>query len=285
VADTGPAHSSGTIAPGNRDLMLRVASALVLAPLAIGTAYFGGWPFALFWSLAAVGVFWEWSALVAGGERRSVLMVGGAALIISLALAGGGRLMGAMVVTALGIVATAPVAPAHYRGWAAAGVPYAGAIGIAPIALRADSEDGFVAVMFVFAIVWTTDIVAYFLGRLIGGPKLLPQVSPKKTWSGAVSGLLAAVLAAIAVAKAAELSGLYWIAAVAAILSTVAQAGDLFESRLKRRFGAKDSSHLIPGHGGLMDRLDGFVFAAAMAGMIGVLRGGVEGPAHGLLTW
>jgi phosphatidate cytidylyltransferase len=93
------------------------------------------------------------------------------------------------------------------------------------------------------------------------------------------------VLAAIALAKAAELSGLYAIALVAAILSIVAQAGDLFESRLKRRFGAKDSSHLIPGHGGLMDRLDGFVFAAAVAAMIGVLRGGVEAPAHGLLTW
>jgi phosphatidate cytidylyltransferase len=127
--------------------------------------------------------------------------------------------------------------------------------------------------------------VAYFLGRLIGGPKLLPRVSPKKTWSGAISGLLAAVLAAIAVAKAAELSGLYSIALVAAILSAVAQAGDLFESRLKRRFGAKDSSHLIPGHGGLMDRLDGFVLAAAVAAMIGVLRGGVEAPAHGLLMW
>jgi phosphatidate cytidylyltransferase len=285
VADADPGHSSRAIAPGNRDLKLRVASALVLAPLAIGTAYFGGWPFALFWSLAAVGVFWEWSALVAGSERRSVVMVGGAALIVSLALAAGGRLMGAMVVTGLGIVATAPVAPAQYRGWAAAGVPYAGAIGIAPIALRADSEDGFAAVMFLFAIVWTTDIVAYFLGRLIGGPKLLPRVSPKKTWSGAISGLLAAVAAAIAVAKVAEPSGLYSIALVAAILSTVAQAGDLFESGLKRRFGAKDSSHLIPGHGGLMDRLDGFVLAAALAAMIGVLRGGVEAPAHGLLTW
>jgi phosphatidate cytidylyltransferase len=285
VADSDPAHSSGTIAPGNRDLTLRVASALVLAPLAIGTAYFGGWPFALFWGLAAIGVFWEWSALVAGSERRSVVMVGGAALVIALALAAGGRLTGAVVVTGLGIIATVSVAPAQYRGWAAAGVPYAGAIGIAPIALRADSGDGFAAVMFLFSIVWTTDIVAYFLGRLIGGPKLLPRVSPRKTWSGAISGLAAAVLAAIAVAKAAELSGSYAIALVAAILSAVAQAGDLFESRLKRRFGAKDSSHLIPGHGGLMDRLDGFVFAAALAAMIGVLRGGVEAPAHGLLTW
>ncbi len=280
-----PANPSGTITPGSSDLTLRVCSALVLAPLAIGTAYLGGWPFTIFWSLAAIGVFWEWSALVAGNERRAVIMAGGAALVISLALAAAGRLMGAITVTALGIIGIAPIAPVQHRGWVAAGVPYAGAIGIAPIALRSDSEDGFVAVIFLFAIVWTTDTAAYFLGRMIGGPKLLARVSPKKTWSGAISGLAAAVLAAIAVAKLAGLSGLVSIALVAAILSAVAQAGDLFESQLKRRFGVKDSSHLIPGHGGLMDRLDGFVFAAAVAALIGVLRGGVEAPAHGLLVW
>jgi phosphatidate cytidylyltransferase len=285
VADVDPANPSGMITPGNRDLMLRICSALVLAPLAIGTAYLGGWPFAIFWSLAAIGVFWEWSALVAGHDRRSVVMVGGAALVISLALAAGGRLMGAVIVIALGIIGIAPIAALHHRGWVAGGVPYAGAIGLAPIALRSDSEDGFVAVMFLFAIVWTTDIVAYFFGRMIGGPKLLPRVSPRKTWSGAISGLAAAVLAAIVVAKLAGLSGSFSIALVAALLSSVAQAGDLFESQLKRTFGAKDSSHLIPGHGGLMDRLDGFVFAAALAALIGILRGGVEAPARGLLVW
>jgi len=285
VADPGPADPSGTITSGNRELMLRVCSALVLVPLAIGTAYLGGWPFALFWSLAALGVFWEWSALVAADGRRPAAMVGGAALVVSLGLAAVGRFTGALIVAATGTMAAAPMAPARHRGWAAAGVPYAGAIGIAPIALRSDSEDGFVAVIFLFAIVWTTDIVAYFMGRLIGGPKLLPRVSPKKTWSGAISGLAAAVLAALAVAKAAGLSGLLPIALIAAALSGVAQAGDLFESRLKRRFGAKDSSHLIPGHGGLMDRLDGFVFAAAVAALIGTLRGGIEAPARGLLVW
>ena len=285
MADPGPTDPSGTITSGNRELMLRICSALVLVPLAIGTAYLGGWPFALFWSLAALGVFWEWSALVAGDGRRPVTMMGGAALVVSLGLAAVGRFTGALIVAATGMLAAAPMAPARHRGWAAVGVPYAGAIGIAPIALRSDNEVGFVAVIFLFAIVWTTDIVAYFMGRLIGGPKLLPRVSPKKTWSGAISGLAAAVLAALAVAKAAGLSGLLPIALVAAALSCVAQAGDLFESRLKRRFGAKDSSHLIPGHGGLMDRLDGFVFAAAVAALIGTLRGGIEAPARGLLVW
>jgi phosphatidate cytidylyltransferase len=268
--------------------MLRVCSALVLVPLAIGTACLGGWPFALFWGLAAIGVLWEWNALVAGRAPQSVVLIGGAALAVSFVLAAAGYPLagvGAVMVIALGSLGIAPRTPLRQRGWLAGGVPYAGAIGIAPIVLRSDNEDGFIAVMLLFAIVWTTDIVAYFVGRLIGGPKLLPRVSPKKTWSGAIGGLAGAVLAAVAVAAAAGLSGLLPIALVAAILSAVAQAGDLFESLLKRKFGAKDSGRLIPGHGGLMDRLDGFVFAAALAAVIGVLRGGVEAPARGLLVW
>jgi phosphatidate cytidylyltransferase len=280
-----PANPPGTITPGRGELTLRVCSALVLVPLAVGTAYLGGWPFAMFWSLAAIGVFWEWSTLVAGDGRRLMLALGGATLVVSLALAAIGSLIGAVILTALGAVGVAPIAPAQLRGWVVGGLPYSGAIGIAPIALRSDSEHGFIAVMFLFAIVWTTDIVAYFLGRMIGGPKLLPRVSPKKTWSGAISGLAGAVLAAVALAAAAGLSGLLAIALIAAILSAVAQAGDLFESLLKRKFGAKDSGRLIPGHGGLMDRLDGFVFAAAVAALIGILRGGVEAPARGLLVW
>jgi phosphatidate cytidylyltransferase len=288
VPDADPAHLSDASTPGRENLTLRVWSSLVLAPLAIGTAYFGGWAFAIFWSLAAVGVFWEWNTLVAGEQRRPAVTVGGAALVISFVLAASGHLLAAIaavLVVTLGIAALAPLATLHHRGWVAGGVPYAGAIGIAPIVLRSDSEDGWIAIIFLFAIVWATDSVAYFVGRMIGGPKLLPRVSPKKTWSGAVGGLAAAVLAAIALAKATGLSGLCWLALVAAILSCAAQAGDLFESLVKRRFGAKDSSHLIPGHGGLMDRLDGFIFAAAVAAVIGVLRGGVVSPARGLLVW
>jgi phosphatidate cytidylyltransferase len=283
VAD--PVDPSGTTPPRSAELMLRVCSALVLVPLAVGAAYVGGWPFAVFWSLAAIGVFWEWSTLVAGNALRATIMVGATTLLVALVLAAGGRLLAAVMVIAVGAIGIAPMAPAQRRGWLAGGMPYAGAIGLAPIALRSDSEDGFIALMFLFAIVWTTDIVAYFLGRLIGGPKLLPRVSPKKTWSGAISGLAAAVLAAIAVAKLAGLPGLVPVALMAAVLSAVSQAGDLFESQLKRRFGAKDSGHLIPGHGGLMDRLDGFVFAAAVAALIGILRGGVGAPARGLLVW
>lgn len=274
-------------AAGSRggELALRVGSALVLVPLAIGTAYLGGWPFAVFWGLAAMGVLWEWISLVARSDHRTVLMTGGASLALAVALVATGHLLAAVIVLAISTLGVAALAPAKWRTWIAAGVPYAGALGVAPVVLRSDSEDGFLAVIFLFAIVWTTDVVAYFSGRAIGGPKLMAQVSPKKTWSGAIGGTLAAVIVAFVLAKVMALSGLFAIAMLAVVLSICAQGGDLFESFLKRRFGAKDSGHLIPGHGGLMDRLDGFITASVVAALIGLLRGGFEAPGRGLLVW
>jgi phosphatidate cytidylyltransferase len=139
--------------------------------------------------------------------------------------------------------------------------------------------------LFLFAIVWVTDIAAYFVGRAFGGPKLWSAVSPKKTWSGAVGGTLGGVAAGLVVAKVAGLVVAPMLVIVALALSIAAQLGDLLESAIKRHFGAKDASQLIPGHGGLMDRLDGFLTAAAAAVMVGLLRGGLEGPARGLLVW
>jgi phosphatidate cytidylyltransferase len=267
------------------ELALRVCSALVLVPLAIGTAYVGGWPFAVFWGLAALGVLWEWCSLVAGADRRLALMTGAAAIVLAVVLTVTSHHRATLVVLAMGTLAAAALAPSERRIWVASGVPYAGAIAVAPIVLRADSANGFLAILFLFAIVWSTDIVAYFVGRAVGGPKLMPQVSPKKTWSGALGGTAAAVGLAVAFAQAAALPAWLAIAMLAVVLSVVAQGGDLFESFLKRRFGAKDSSHLIPGHGGLMDRLDGFVTAGVVAALIGVARGGFESPGRGLLMW
>jgi phosphatidate cytidylyltransferase len=195
------------------------------------------------------------------------------------------RLLAAITVLAMGMLGAAALAPREQRAWVAAGIPYSGAIGIAPVVLRSDGVLGFTAIVFLFAIVWATDIFAYFIGRAAGGPKLAPRFSPKKTWSGALGGTAAAVVVAIVIAKTAGLSGLAPIAIIAVLLSIASQAGDLFESLLKRRFGAKDSGHLIPGHGGLMDRLDGFVAAAVLAALIGLARGGLEAPARGLLMW
>ena len=174
-----------------------------------------------------------------------------------------------------------PSAPA----WAAGGVVYAGALLIAPAMLRSDPQWGLAALLFLFANVWATDIFAYFCGRAIGGPLLWPRVSPKKTWSGAVGGLAGGVAASVAVAYASGVGKLGIVGVMACVLSVLAQAGDLFESSVKRRFGAKDASHLIPGHGGLMDRLDGFIVAALAALLIGIVHQGIAAPARGLLLW
>jgi phosphatidate cytidylyltransferase len=285
VIVAGTDHPLRAVGSRGGELALRVCSALVLVPIAIGTAYLGGWPFAVFWGLAAMGVLWEWISLVARSDHRTVLMTGGASLALAVALVATGHLLAAVIVLAISTLGVAALAPAKWRTWIAAGVPYAGALGVAPVVLRSDSEDGFLAVIFLFAIVWTTDVVAYFSGRAIGGPKLMAQVSPKKTWSGAIGGTLVAVIVAFVLAKVMALSGLFAIAMLAVVLSICAQGGDLFESFLKRRFGAKDSGHLIPGHGGLMDRLDGFITASVVAALIGLLRGGFEAPGRGLLVW
>ena len=224
-------------APASNNLALRVVSAIVLAPLALLAAYLGGWPFAVFWGLAALAVLWEWTKLVTGPS------------------------------------------------WIIAGIGYAGVMLTAPMVLRAYAELGFLAILLLFAIVWTTDILGYFAGRAFGGPKLLPAVSPKKTWSGAIAGALSAMMVAVLVASYFGTFNRVAIAIIALLLSVVAQLGDLLESWVKRKFGAKDASQLIPGHGGVMDRLDGF-WAAALAGcLIGLLRGGFDGAARGLLIW
>jgi phosphatidate cytidylyltransferase len=291
MSDAEPAPPMPVGGAGS-DLRLRVGSALVLAPAAIGVAYLGGWLFTLFWAGAAILVMREWTALVTGAERRWLAAAGMITVAIAAALAamalGDGRatyLAASLAVLVLGMVALPVVAPTDRRSWVAAGVPYAGAMALTPLFLRSDAEFGFVAILFLFAVVWTTDIFAYFVGRAAGGPRLMPHVSPNKTWSGALGGAAAAAAVAVALAAAAGLSGLLAIAMLAIVLSVFAQAGDLFESFLKRRFGAKDSSHLIPGHGGLMDRLDGFVTASVAAALIGLARGGFEAPGRGLLVW
>jgi phosphatidate cytidylyltransferase len=170
-------------------------------------------------------------------------------------------------------------------GWVAIGVAYAALLLAAPVVLRDDADFGMIAIFFLFAIVWTTDIAGYFAGRAIGGPKLAPSISPKKTWSGAIAGLIAVVV--IVAIGAGYVPGvrLAPLIAISMLLSIMSQAGDLAESALKRRFDVKDSSQIIPGHGGVMDRLDGFWAAAVCAALIGLARGGFEEPARGLLVW
>lgn len=253
MAGVEPANHSGGSASalaGRSNLALRVVSSLILAPLAIGLAYLGNWPFAIFWTVAAAIVLIEWMMLVIGRNPLALFPWSGSQWL-----------------------------------WALCGVVYAGALLAATLILRGDASLGFVAIVFVFAVVWGSDILAYFVGRAVGGPKLMPRVSPGKTWSGAAGGTLASIIFGVLVAKFGGLESLGAIALIALILSVVSQAGDLIESALKRHFHVKDSSGLLPGHGGLMDRLDGYVTAVVAAALIGLVRGGLDAPARGLLVW
>jgi phosphatidate cytidylyltransferase len=273
--------------------MRRLASALVLAPIAIGAAYLGGWLFVCVCALASGVVFWEWTSLVVRGTDPRIFAPGVAALLAAMALAGekqAGAAIGMIAIGALlagGIVAALPrpYPASNPAVWGAGGVVYAGVALLGPALLRADPEAGFAALLFLFAIVWTTDIFAYLVGRAVGGPLLWPDLSPKKTWSGAIGGLVGGVAAGTVVAYASVGTRPAVAGVLALVLSIVAQGGDLFESAVKRRFGAKDASSLIPGHGGVMDRLDGFLVAALVALLIGSAHQSMAAPAQGLLVW
>lgn len=295
---TSPDHrdrGAGGADRGGRasNLKLRVVSAAVLVPLALVCAYLGGWIFLVLCLIAAGGILWEWASLVSGEPDPRILAPGWAGMLIAAALvsvnlpaAAAGTIAIEAVFAALAVAALprneATLGPV---AWAVGGVIYAGIALLAPALLRRDPQWGLTALLFLFATVWTTDIFAYFCGRALGGPALAPRVSPNKTWSGAVGGLFGGVAAGIAVAYASGIGKLGIIGVMALSLSVLAQAGDLFESAVKRHFGAKDTSGLIPGHGGLMDRLDGFLVAAFAAVLIGIIRQGAATPARGFLVW
>jgi len=268
---------------GARNLWMRVAAASVLAPFAIAVAYAGGWFWTALVILAAAGLFVEWLTVV--GARTLPVMVAGIAMLSGAGWieAVQGEAAYVVVLAGFGVAAVALLAPVR-RGWAALGSFYALAALIASLAVRLDQSWGFVALMFVLLVVWGTDIGGYFAGRSIGGPKLWPRVSPKKTWAGAIGGFLVSLAIAAGFA-ALGLGRTGPVLLLGGIFSIGSQLGDLFESAVKRRFGVKDSSHIIPGHGGLMDRLDGFVAAIVLAAILGFLRGGADGVGRGIMVW
>jgi phosphatidate cytidylyltransferase len=268
---------------GSRNLLTRVIAALILAPLAIAIAWAGGWLWAGLVTMASIGLYVEWLMIVGRGRNAGVIAAGTAALSLAGFCLASGRVEAALVTVVLGVVSVAIICPGR-RGWVAVGLCYAAAAEIASVLVRLDPVWGFVALVLVLLVVWVTDIGGYFAGRGIGGPKLWPRVSPKKTWAGAVGGFIASL------AIAGGFAGFGFgkmgpLLLLGAALSIASQFGDLFESAVKRRFGVKDSSQIIPGHGGLLDRLDGFVYAIVLAALIGVLRGGVDGAGRGLMVW
>ena len=258
------------------DLTLRVLSALVLLPVAVLCLWAGGWWFAALAVIGWIGLGVEWAALCG----YSAMAWPGIVLPVTGALA---VLCAAAGVPWAGLVSLAAGAAAiavSSRFTLALGVPYIGLAAIALVWLRADPVAGWPNALFVLSVIWASDIGAYMTGRLLGGPKLAPSLSPGKTWSGAMGGLISAVLAALAVAACFS-SGFSpsHVTGLALVLGCVSQAGDLFESALKRHFGVKDSGHVIPGHGGLLDRLDALLTVAPAAALLALSVG------RGVVLW
>jgi phosphatidate cytidylyltransferase len=270
-------------AKDRRNLVMRVIAALVLAPAAISMAYLGGWIWAALATLAAIGLYAEWLSIVGVAGRWQVTAAGIVALFLMGWWLGQGRFEALLVTLALGLVIVGALA-SDRRIWAAAGFFYAATAQVAAILTRMDPVHGLSALILILLVVWATDIGGYVAGRSIGGPKLWPRISPNKTWAGAIGGFAASLLVASGFA-AFKLAGTAPLLLLGAVLSIAAQFGDLFESAIKRRFGVKDSGHIIPGHGGVLDRLDGFVAAVVLAAIFGLLRGGVDGVGHGLMIW
>lgn len=255
----------------------RTASALILAAATLAAVAVGGWLFVLL-ILAAIGVMAvEWSRLTvapAGSARTAAaLAVAVVAAAASVALAAGSATLawGIMLLGTLLAAGLGAFLPAVRPGHLALGALYLGLPALAVIWLRNAAAGGLAHVVWLLLVVWTTDIGAYFAGRSIGGPKLAPRISPGKTWAGLAGGMAAAGLVG-GLMTALVGAGFWFAAGLGALLAAVAQAGDLFESRLKRHAGVKDSGRLIPGHGGLLDRIDGLVFAApAFALMVALM--------------
>lgn len=262
------------------DLRKRALSAAVLGPAALACIWLGAEAFTAMMALGVALLAWEWVHMC--GRRIRVLP--GMAVPVAVFAAGALAVLNqprlALGVLGLGFLAAwffahrmaATLTQPALR--LALGVLYIGLAGIALIELRHDTEAGRANVLFLFLIVWASDIGAYMAGRSLGGPKLWPAVSPNKTWSGAAGGLLAAVLAGLGVAFwFAAAPRVLAVVAAAAILGVASQAGDLLESAIKRHFHVKDSSHLIPGHGGLLDRMDGVLAAAPVAALLSFALG------------
>lgn len=266
VADEDSSLPSNPKSAPPKELTTRVLSALVMVAAALLTAYLGGWAFALFWLAAGIATMVEWTDMTRIEPRRLVQIVLGLGLasLTLLLLQDAGLSLSLAIGLAFLVAGAFAVHGAHNKLWAASGFVYASLIVVVPPLVRDHPDLGILGLLWMFAVVWATDIAAYFTGRTFGGPKLCPAISPKKTWSGFIGGVVAATLGGVLVAWIGHRYGaslpfsLPGITALSIVASIASQVGDLGESALKRHCEVKDSSHLIPGHGGVMDRIDGF---------------------------
>lgn len=260
------------------DLRKRALTAALLGPIAILCIWLGGYWWSAIMAVCVAGLAWEWVKLCGASTRRVPGMIVPVSIVLAILAAVLGKPLWGLAILLLGSAATRFLIKAGHPGisrvWLPFGILYVGLAGVSLIELRHDDSLGRDNVIFLILVIWASDISAYVTGRSLGGPKLAAMISPNKTWSGAVGGLAGAVIIGMSVAVLMDRdAGLLQVAVVAALLGIATQAGDLFESWIKRRFGVKDSSGLLPGHGGLLDRLDGVLAAAPLAAFFAVLTG------------
>ena len=262
----------------------RIASALVLGALALAAVIVSPWTFAALVIVAGVAVAWEWGRLVRGASFDAIALIQAAAIAAIAVLVTISRPELALVAAAAAFAGTGFLGlSSGTLGWSLLGLAYSVLPAWSMVWLRSDPAWGTIALLFVFAVAWTTDTASYAGGRLLGGPKLAPRISPQKTWSGLIVGTLTPALVGYAFALMLKGTSAPRLALVSVAIAAACQIGDLSESAVKRRFGAKDMSDLIPGHGGLLDRIDGLLIAAIAAALI-ALRD-PSNPGHGLLFW
>jgi phosphatidate cytidylyltransferase len=282
--DVTPRSAEPEAQPPKSEMATRMASAVVLAVLALGAVVASPWSFAALVIAAGVAVAWEWGRLVRGRSfdgTAAIQAAAVAAIAVSVTLA---RPDLALVAVAAALAGTAIFGlSSDTLGWSLAGLAYLVLPAWAMVWLRSDPTFGAASLLYLFAVAWTTDTTSYVGGRLIGGPKLAPRISPRKTWSGLILGTLSPALIGYAFAVVLKGTSSWRLALASIAIAGACQIGDLSESAVKRRFGAKDMSQLIPGHGGLLDRIDGLLIAAIAAALI-ALRNPAS-PSRGLLIW
>lgn len=265
-----------------RDLVPRLLSGLALAALALALTVWGVMPFAGLVLVVSLFMSWEWARIVRGEGVDLAFVIQAVAAVIAIVLAASGYEAMALAAVMVGAIIIIPLCMGRGARLSAIGVIYVGLPAVVLIWLRSAAPLGLEAVLFVFLVVWTTDTAAFIAGRAIGGPRLLPAVSPNKTWAGLIGGVAMAALVGAVAARFVPNATTTHLALTGLGLGFVAQIGDLAESALKRSFGVKDASRIIPGHGGFMDRADGLVAAAAAAALLAALID-MRAPARALL--
>lgn len=266
------------------EIAKRAASAVVLAIVALGAVIASPWSFAVLVIVAGCIVAWEWGKLVRGTGTDLIALVGVLTVAAIAVLVTMGRIDAALISIPIALVAVWALSlGSRNAAWSALGIAYAALPAFALVWLRSDATLGLTAMLYLLAVSWTTDTASYAAGRLIGGPKLAPAISPKKTWSGLIVGTIAPAIVGYTTALLLKDTSGLRLALVSIAIAAFCQLGDLSESAVKRKFGTKDMSHLIPGHGGLLDRIDGLLFASLAAALI-ALRD-PSSPGRGLLMW